>query len=474
MNKAFFENNYLILSNIWKNRYKLAIFPFVFAACFFFFHSIIPEKYEVNLSLLIQDTEELNPQLSDLSISSIQRKTIFYEHLIKSDQVLDKSINDNSFFQFENDIQKKEIKDRIRNGLKLSQTSYNKNDKNVFNISFKWDDRNEIEDLFFEINESFICAFNDSHIESINKSRSFINQQLKMKKEEILLSEKNIIDFKLKHKDIVNELMRFDYKENSTLDQKITEKEILFLGIKEKYEVIQKQLIRENPVKKMVQLKIAEHKKTLSNYNLIYTEHHSLVIKEKQIIKELELELQSLNESNTLNIEQIKQYLSENIGTVPYLLIDKTSELENVIIEKNKIERELMGLKKIKEKQDNGLKNFGDLYIQLKELKQDLKIKEEKYNKLLEKEEFIKITEELKRFEESDTIQIMNKDSLEIKSLKPPKIIYILGGYIFGVFLILSISIIEFILNQNIIKQREISEILNSKVISRVPHISKK
>lgn len=473
MNKTFFENKYLILSNIWKNRYLLVLSPIIFSICFFIFHSMIPEKYQVNLDLLIQDTEELNPQLSDLSISSIQRKTVFYESLIKSEKVLDKAINasDTNLIKFQ-DL--KELKDRIRSGLKLSQTSYSKNDRNVFKIVFKWNNKNEIYPLFLSINDSFIDAFNSSHINSINKSKNFINAQLKRKKEEILKCEKDIIDFKLLNKDVLTELSAFDYKEGNTLDQKIIEKEILFMGINEKYELLQNQIMRDNPIKKMLKLKISAKKELLSNYRLIYTENHSLIKKEKQALLLLEKELSLFNKESILDLNKLKETLLNKTDTIPYFMIEKVNQLENFQIEKNKIERELLGLKKLKEKQQENLEKFGDLYIQLKDLEQDLKIKEEKYNKLLEKEEYIKITAELKNFEREETIQIMNKDSLEIKHLKQPKIIYIVGGFIFGIFLILSMSILEFLLNQNVIKQREFEDILKSKVISRVPHIREK
>lgn len=474
MNKVFFENNYLILLNVWHNRFKLLFFPFIFAFCFFIFNSIIPEKYEVKLGLLIQDTNELNPHLSDLSISSIQRKTIFYENLIKSDNVLNKTIHQFKNDKNNGDIKNNEFKNRIRNGLKLTQTSYNKNDKNVFNISFKWNNKKEIKKLFLLLNNSFIEAFNESHINSINKSGVFIKKQVKNKKNEILLSEKKIIDFKIKHKNIITELIAFDYEKDDSLDKKITEVEIDLLGIKEKYEVVQNQLIRENPIKKMLELKISKHKTKLSNFNLIYTEKHSLIIKEKQILTELNQELKLMEQQNIVDINQIKKYVSDNNGAIPYLLVNKTNELENLIIEKNKTERELIGLKKIKEKREISFKDFGNLYIELKDLEQDLKIKEKKYNKLLEKEEFIKTTEELKKFEEKDIIQIMNQDGLIIKSLKPPKFIYIIGGYIFGFLLVISISVIQFLLNQNIIKQKEITDILGAPVISRIPNINKK
>lgn len=470
MNKAFFENNYLILSHIWKNRYKLVISPVIFSLVFLLYHSTIPEKYETSLGMLIQDTEELNPQLSDLSTSPLQRKTIFYEHLIKSDEVIISALN-NINYQEKNTP---EYRDRIRSGLKFSQSSYGKNDRSVFNISFKWDEKTDIVNVFLAVNESFISAFNDYHIESITKSRKFITNQLKQKKIEILNSEKQIINFKIKNKDIATELISFDYKKNAALDQKIIEKEIEFIGIKEKYEILQKQLLRDNPVKKMIEERLSEHKKTLSNYRLIYTENHSLVKKEKAIVVELELELTYLTEENAFNLSEIKGFLSQNNEVVPYFLIDKVRELENIKIEKNKTDRELSGLKKMKNAQQVGLKDFGDLYIKLRDLEQDLEIKEKRYNKLLEKEEFIKITEDLKKFEELETIQIMNQSSLEIKSLKLPKIIYIIGGFVFGVFLILSVSIFGFMLNQNVIKKGDAEEILDSVVISRVPHINKK
>ena len=196
MNKAFFENNYLILSHIWKNRYKLVISPVIFSLVFLLYHSTIPEKYETSLGMLIQDTEELNPQLSDLSTSPLQRKTIFYEHLIKSDEVIISALN-NINYQEQNTP---EYRDRIRSGLKFSQSSYGKNDRSVFNISFKWDEKTDIVNVFLAVNESFISAFNDYHIESITKSRKFITNQLKQKKIEILNSEKQIINFKIKNK----------------------------------------------------------------------------------------------------------------------------------------------------------------------------------------------------------------------------------------------------------------------------------
>lgn len=470
MNKAFFENNYLILSHIWKNRYKLMLTPIIFSFVFAFFHSMIPEKYEVGLSMLIQDTDELNPQLSDLSTSPLQRKTIFYEHLIKSDQVLNSALKEIGY----QDKNTSEYRDRIRSGLNFAQTSYGKNDRNVFKVSFKWNTNEDIVKVFLAINESFVDAFNNFHIEAIQKSRSFINSQLKIKKEEILASEKKIIDFKLKHKDIATELMAFDYKENAALEQKIIEKEIEYLGVKEKYEVLQKQLLRDNPVKKMIEEKISNHRKTLSNHRLVYTEEHSLVLKEKELIKELEQELQKMETESSFNLIEIKDFLSQNEGVIPYFLIDKIHELENLKVDKNRTERELSGLNKLKEEQQKGLQDFGDLYIQLRDLEQDLEIKEERYNKLLEKEEAIKITEELKKFEQMETIQIMNQSSIEIKSLKLPKIIYTVGGVIFGVFLILSVSILGFMLNQNVIKKKEVEEILETIVISRVPHITKK
>jgi capsular polysaccharide biosynthesis protein len=467
MSKKFFENNYLILLNIWSNRYKMVIFPIVFAIIFSFFHSIIPEKYKVELSLLIQDTSELNPQLSDLSTNPIQRKTIFYEDLIKSQKVLDSAIQITQF----SDKEDEDFKDRMREGISLKQTSYNKNDRNVFKVSFKWDDRNQIKLLFKEINSSFIREFNKYNIDSINKSKYFITEQLRLKKEEILASEKKIIDFKIKHKDIATNLMGFDYKENTELEKKIREKEIDYLSLKEKFEILQLQLLRDNPVKKMIESKIAEHEKNLSNYRLVYTEEHSSVIREKKILKELNDKLFNINEQNALNVSEIKDYLIKNNGSIPYFLLDKIHELEDLKIERNKSERELVVMKELKKKQQEGLEQFGELYVTMKDLEQDLEIKEERYNKLLEKEEFIKITEELKKFEKQETIQIMNQNSLEVISLKPPKIVYIIIGFVFGVFLVLSLSVFAFLINQNVIKRKDAESILDSKVITRVPHI---
>tara|TARA_Y100000588_G_scaffold153442_1_gene167581 strand:- start:39499 stop:40929 length:1431 start_codon:yes stop_codon:yes gene_type:complete len=472
MSKNFFENNYLILVNVWNNRYKMLTLPILFAIIFSFFHSIIPEKYKVEISLLIQETSELNPQLSDLSTNPIQRKTIFYEDLIKSKKVIESAIDVTKYSNRE-DKDFKDFKDRIREGLSLKQTSYHKNDRNLFKISFKWDDKNQIKDLFKEINNSFISEFNNYNIASINKSKNFIAEQLKIKKEEILSSEKKIIDFKIKHKDIAANLMGFDYKENAELDQRIRKKEIDYLSLKEKFEVLQLKLLRDNPVKKMLELKIAEHEKNLSNYKLKYTENHSSVIREKKILKELNQKLFEIDSDTNLNISEIKDYLLRSEGAVPYFLLDKIHELEDLKIERNKAERELVVMKELKTQQQKGLENFGNLYVMLKDLEQDLEIKEERYNKLLEKEEFIKITKDLKKFEKQETIQMMNQNSIEIISLKPPKFVYIILGFIFGILLVLSLSVFSFLMNQNLIKKRDIENILNSDVITRVPHIKK-
>jgi len=148
------------------------------------------------------------------------------------------------------------------------------------------------------------------------------------------------------------------------------------------------------------------------------------------------------------------------------------SQLESLQTSRNNVEgleEEIKSLQKMIAELEINLSGYGGLERTLIKLERDQNVKRELYDELLKRYELARITGSLSLFEQSKRVKIIDKPYTPTRPSNFPALIFILAGFVGGIFLGAGLTIILEFVDTSVRYRSQLEQIASAPVLGRIP-----
>ncbi len=461
----------LIFSGAWRQRYVIVIPILFFPIVGLIIGVTANKKYKNHTSMLIQETSKMNPFLEDFAVSAMlkERKdalqTLLHSrHILGSVAREMNLVTENSPpLEFDRIIQK------LSNSLIVSFKG-----KDLIRIDYTTDSPTGMKDTLNSISQQFIEQLLAPERSSMSDSSRFLAQHLEYRKKELEQAESALATYKNLHATELPEFHLANISRLTKLKQRLSEKVSELAGSIKTLGSLDQQLSKTNPVIGVIEEKIVQIQSSLALYQSRYTNKHSKIVGAKRQLKRLEEERRELislskNSSNTDKLWDIASITTITNDSSQPLLI---SQLENLQFSRSRVvglKEETSSLQKTIHSLEKKAQDYGDQEKELLKLDRDLKVKTDLYNELLTRHEMAKVTGSLGRFEQDKRVKIIDKPFTPSYPTNFPIYLFIVFGFTAGIVFGGGIALLIEITDTTLRTRKQLEELLNVPVISRIP-----
>jgi len=464
---------YRIFAGAWRRRYALVTPILLLPVIGFVAANLNAKHYTSHTSLLIQETANMNPFLQDFAVSAmLKERMATMETLLHSRHILAKVAEQRGLIDQQSSAEERDqVIRRLSDSLKVSMPS-----KDLIRIDYKSNKPQSMKETLESVSDQFIEQLLAPERSSMKDSELFLEQQLEKRRQDIEQAEQELADFKDTYTTDLPELHASNINRFSQLKQQLAEKLAEMAGARKSLGGLDAQLSKTNPVIGRLEEQIIKLTGDLALLRARYTDNHSKIQAILRKLGSLESERQINLNNNQQNIDTGKLWqIASNVessnseNSQQPLLI---SQLENLQLSRNNVdglEEEIKSLKSMIKELERSLSGYGGLERKLIKLERDQKVKRELYDELLSRYEMARITGSLSLFEQSKRVKIIDKPYTPTTSSNFPTMIFVLAGFMGGIFLGISLAILLEITDNSLRYKIQLEAITGVPVFGRIP-----
>jgi polysaccharide chain length determinant protein (PEP-CTERM system associated) len=464
---------YRIFAGAWRRRYALVTPILLLPVIGFVAANLNAKQYTSHTSLLIQETANMNPFLQDFAVSAmLKERMATMETLLHSRHILAKVAEQKGLINQQSSAEKRDqVIQRLSNSLKVTMPS-----KDLIRIDYKSNKPQNMKEILESVSNQFIEQLLAPERSSMKDSTLFLEQQLEQRREDIEQAEQKLADFKDRHATDLPELHASNINRFTQLKQQLAETQAEMAGASKSLGGLDAQLSKTNPVIGRLEEQIIRLTGDLALLRARYTDNHSKIQAILRKLRSLETERQTNLSNNQQNIDTAKLWqIASNVETTgnenaqqPLLI----SQLENLQLSRNKVdglEEEIKSLKSMIKELEQNLSGYGDIEGALIKLERDQNVKRELYDQLLNRYEMARITGSLSLFEQSKRVKVIDKPYTPTSTSNFPVVIFVLAGFVGGIFLGISLAILLEITDNSLRYKSQLEKLTGVPVFGRIP-----
>jgi polysaccharide chain length determinant protein (PEP-CTERM system associated) len=480
---------YFILAGAWRRRYSITIPIIILPLIATMISSIAPKNYASHTSMLIQETAKLNPFLEDLAVSSMLKERInSLKILLHSRHILSAVASERGLVNDQTTPQQHDqVINELSNALTIQMLG-----KDLIRIDYKSTNPLGMQEMLQSVSTQFIEQVLAPERSSMSDSSRFLSEHLLNRQIELDKAELAMAQFKDEHAAELPELYLTNVSRLGQMKQRLSERQAELDGATRNLGGINQQLSKTNPVLGLIEQKIIRNQGELALLRARYTEQHSKVVSALKNLKRLEQERQKLlnqankNQQQNLSIEKLwsigsnyqtnnaqqdtEQFNNESIQQ-PLLV----SQLENMQLTSGKVEglfEEVKSLKIMIAELEQQMSGYGANASMLSKLEREVSIKRDLYDDMLLRFEKAGITKSLGVFEQDKRVKVIDRPFTPTSSTNKPLILFVISGFIAGIFLGCGTAIIQELIDSSIRTREQLQTLTGVAVLSRIPYIN--
>jgi len=462
-----------ICAGAWRRRYVFITPILLLPVIGLMVANMNAKNYTAHTSLLIQETANMNPFLQDFAVSAmLKERMATIKTLLHSRHILAKVAEQQGLIDQDTSAEEHDrIVMRLSAALKVSMPS-----KDLIRIDYKSDNPHSMKETLESVSENFIEQILAPERSSMQGSTLFLEQQLEQRRIDLEEAEQNLSEFKDRYVTDLPELHAINIGRFTQLKQKLAEKQAAKAGASKSLGGLDAQLSKTNPVVGRLEEQIIRLNGDLALLRSRYTDNHSMIQATLRKLRSLEAERQSNLGKTPQNIDtsklwQIASFVesSDTEAMQQPLLI---SQLESLQTSRNNVEgleEEIKSLQKMIAELEINLSGYGGLERTLIKLERDQNVKRELYDELLKRYELARITGSLSLFEQSKRVKIIDKPYTPTRPSNFPALIFILAGFVGGIFLGAGLTIILEFVDTSVRYRSQLEQIASAPVLGRIP-----
>lgn len=468
-----YKNVYKIIATFWRRRYLIITSLIAVSIISSFAGFLIPNKYIATVNLLIEDPSNLNPYLKDMTVSNDTQKIEDVNARLHSQAILEKIAKELHLINSSTPLNKKSaVVGDLSGRLKLE-----KQVDNLFELQYT---SSSTKDALANLNAISKVLINNLLVPdptSLRGSDEFFQSQLVKKKEQLEIAEKNLSNFTTQNADSLPSFHTANVDKLHRIQEILTTKEIELNTAKSDLEDQQHQLIQLNP-----ELAELDSKITQEQFDLALLREKKSVspeaISEKvntinQLIQQREDKLNQAKKVSVNQLEALQGQVASSATTnqqLPHSML--LSQLKNFQLADEKVDdltREIGNLKEQIRNLEPDINEYGSRERSFSDLKMDLDIKRDMYQRLLDRYQKTRDMLDLGQYISQERVKVLTAPGLGLKTVGYPIILYIVCGIIGGALFGLGLALILDLFDTTIRYREQIEKSLRLPVLVRIP-----
>ncbi|PKG37911.1 GumC family protein [Psychromonas sp. Urea-02u-13] len=474
MNNLYFQFYYL-LAGAWRRRYTIFIPMLILPIFAVLMSQLSDKKYTAHTSMLLQETAKLNPFLEDLAVSAMLKERInSLKILLHSRHILGSVALQQGLITAQSTPQKHDqVINELSNALTINMVG-----KDLIRIDYRADDPKGMKSMLEVVSDHFIEQVLAPERSSMTDSSAFLAEHLKNRQLELDKAETAMARFKDKYAEELPELYLTNVNRLAQMKQGLAEKQAELAGASRSLGSINQQLSKTNPVLSLIEQNIVRLQGEISLLRARYTEQHSKVITAKRKLQRLEQERQQLlgTTDEAINIDKLwaigSNYQSSNDPKKQPLLITQLQTMQKTSGKVEGLQEEVNSLMVMIKLLEQQLSGYGANASELSRLQREVAVKRDLYDDMLLRFEKANITASLSVFEQDKRIKIIDSPFTPSSPSNPPLILFIISGVLGGLFLGVSLALIQELSDTSIYRRSQLEELTEIPVLTRIPYVA--
>lgn len=424
---------YRVLDTAWRYR-KIIMWPMlIMPVVALMIGLIMPVKYKMSLSLLLQEPARVNPFLGDLSVPTNLKermgslRTLLHSHhmlvnVLKDMKVIDETTPEN------------EIMDQV-DALSAALSVELAGDDLVI-IEMRHTQAQTIYPTLEAVANRFVETALTPAWSSLSSSERFLQKELESGKTRLREVESKLADFKSQHAQELPMLHTGNVAHLAKIKSDLAEKRSELSGAKGAVGSMEQRLQQSNPVISNIEEQIITYRSELALLKARYTDKHSKVKAVARSLRRLEEERAKLLAAPTLagDIQSTMPTLYVTVDDTKSqpLLMSQMEQMEMARTRVTQLEQEIAVLETSELQLKETVQNFGGVERELLQLQQDATLQREMYQELLRRAEMAKLKGALSKFEVPERIKVIDRPLKTPSRITLPLTLFIIGGIIGG------------------------------------------
>ena len=475
MSGSVFENIYYLLDAGWRRRYLIAIPTLLLPLLGFAVYIYSPKSYETHTTILIQETEKLNPFLEDLSVSTnLKKRMAALNSLLHSRHVLmDVAVGLGMLTDDASEAERQRIIDVLSGSLAVNLVG-----NDLVKLTYKSRSPDRVVEIVEAVTERFMENLLAPHRSSMASSESFLDEQLQTQREVLQRSEEELAAYKAQHRAELPELHDDNIVQLRKIRQSIAERETELAGASAAYDTFRQRLAHTNPVIGKIEEEIVTMNSDLAILRSRYTDRHSRVQaalrqrdylqRERARLMTVKPRLESDDMDRLWNIASSAS-TAEREGETQPLLISQLQLWQTAKTRVERLDKEVARLHEMATEITQQVAASSHVEQELQKLNRDLDVKRDLYEELLGRYEKARVTGALGRFEEPQRIKIIDRPHRPSRPVNPPVILFIVGGLVGGLMLGVSLAVITELADTSLRRSDRLESLTGVPVLTRIP-----
>lgn len=464
----------IILWAVWRRRYLICVPILVMPLLGLVIGFISPKKYETYTTILIQETAKQNPFLEDLAVeTNLKSRMEALNALLHSRHILTEVAVKLGLINKE--MPETERRKRIGELSKSLKSQLVGED--IIKITYIANSPTHMAETLKLVSVRFVERVIAPQRSSILKSESFLKSEMNKRREDLILAEQSLAEYKSQFSHELPELYSENITQLSHLRAMLNDRRTAFEGAQAAELKLRNRLAQTNPVVGKIEEQIIEIMAQLTFLRSRYTDKHTKIQGALRHLNALETERKKvlINSPNLegKNLERLWNMATSSAfdshKNVQPLLIsqlerlqDAQSQCEGLIKEISKIENEIR-LLQIK------AKGFGEHERRLNEFQREINVQRKIYGDLAERHQLARVTGALGKSEESERVKLIDPPFTPLAPNNLPLIAFLLAGGIAGILFGFGLAFIFEVLDTSLRQKSALSKVINANVFIRIP-----
>jgi len=312
---------------------------------------------------------------------------------------------------------------------------------------------------------------------AVEKSESFLEQQLADRSGELSRAEQAYADFKAQNSDKLPALYSSNVTRLAAMQQKLEEKTMELATAEAGFESLRSRVSTLNPVVGRLEEQIVQLSSELAGLRARYTEEHSAVQAADRKLRRLEEERASLlaNAGGTAGADMDRLWnmaagtvVNDEKAAAP-LLVSQMQRVQEAESKRDALRKDVEQLKQGIEELRGSIAEFAPIEEQQQRLERAITAAREMHDMLSKRYEMARLTGSLGRFEAPDRIKIIDAPQDPSAPVTPGGILFVLGGLVGGIILGIGLAAMFEILDPRPRRLIDIQEAFGLPVIAFLP-----
>jgi polysaccharide chain length determinant protein (PEP-CTERM system associated) len=477
VNRTLYEIAQMILSAGWRRRILICV-PFVLMIPISILGSrFAPKNYEAKTILLLQETGKENPFLKDFAVGlNVKDRISALQVLLRSEHVLQNVLRDIGGSAKELSAEEQAIRmSRLAGNISVELIG-----TDLLELKLKGDKPVGLGKTLEAISSRFLERLLAPERSTLGATKTFLQQQMDMRRQELEKAERALSDFRAQHADKLPAVNANNITRLGAMKQRLEEKTMELSAAAAGFNDMRKQLASTNPIVGRLEENIVQVTGELTALRSRYTEDHSEVQAAERRLNRLQDErrayIEVAQKIDTVDIDRLwsmaagqQPSTSASEKGAPPLLVSQLLRLQDSQGKRVALEKDVEQLRLAVDDVQRAMAEYAPIEQQQQRLEKEVTAARELLEAFAKRLDNATTSLALGKFEAPERVKIIDPPQDPTIPTSPPRILFVIAGIIAGLGIGIGLAVVAEMLDQRLRTSNDFIGITSVPVLGRLP-----